>query len=568
MIDLPAAHARLVEQAIQAAQALEALPACDLPSVDIRPPARPEMGDYACAIALQMARSMQRNPLEIARCIADHLPSAPFLASVETAAPGFLNFHLDECWLCAQVDAMLAEGEQLAQLDFGAGQRALVEFVSANPTGPLHIGRSRGAIVGDTLARLLLAAGFEVEREYYFNNAGRQMQMLGESLRIRYLQALGRQVDLPQEDSYHGDYLVTMARQLVARHEDALADDERFHYQQHAEARIFEEIRSTLNRIDIRHDRFFNEHSLYESGALEAVLDNLQTRDQLYQAAEWEGASEEEQERARGRAPATWFRASRFGIDKDHVLLRGDGTPTYSLPDIAYHRDKLARGYDLAVNILGADHYVQHQLVRAGLEALGEDTSRIRVVILQFVRLLQGGQERKMSTRSGEYETLDDLIDETGPDAVRYLLLARSADARLDFDLDLAVAQNNDNPVFYIQNAHVRCAGILRRAAAAKLDDSQADLSLLGAGERRFLRKTLELSTVIRQAAVELEPHRIAFYAHELAGIFHPVYEQARVLGEDVTPELAAARLRFYRSAQVVFRRVLTLMGMSAPETM
>ncbi len=568
LIDLNAAHARLIEQALQAAQADGKLPACDLPNVEIRPPARPEMGDYACAIALQLARSMRRNPLEIAQRIADCLPPAPFFASVEVAPPGFLNFRLDEAWLCAQVDAILREGEQLAQLNIGAGQRALVEFVSANPTGPLHIGRSRGAIVGDTLARLLHAAGYEVEREYYFNNAGRQMQLLGESLRLRYLQALGHNPELPSEDYYHGDYLVQQAQELLAQQGDALAAADSKQFQHLAEERMFATIRNTLQRIDIQHDCYFNEHSLYENGSLEDVLDALEQRGQLYSASGWEGASAEEQTLASERAPATWFRASRFGIDKDHVLVRGDGTPTYSLPDIAYHRDKLARGYDLAVNILGADHYVQHQVVRAGLEALGEDTSPLRVVILQFVRLLQGGQERKMSTRSGDYETLDNLIDETGPDAVRYLLLARSADARLDFDLDVAVAQNNDNPVFYIQNAHVRCAGILRRATDAGLEEEPVDLALLGAAEQRFLRKALELPAVIGQAASELEPHRIAFFAHELAGIFHPVYENARVLGEEVTPELAATRLRFYRAAGVVFRRVLTLMGMSAPEQM
>lgn len=568
LIDLPAAQARLVLNALQAAQAAGALPACDLPPVEIRPPARPELGDYACAIALQLARGMRRNPLEIAQHIAEQLPPAPFLAGVEVAAPGFLNFRLDEAWLCAQVDVMLQEGEALAQLEIGAGLRAQVEFVSANPTGPLHIGRSRGAIVGDTLARLLQATGYQVEREYYFNNAGRQMQLLGESLRLRYLQALGHEPAWPVEDFYRGDYLVEQAQELVAAQGDALAAADSKRFQQLAEQRMFATIRATLQRIDIAHDHYFNEHTLYQNGALEDVLDALAGRDQLYQAAAWEGADRAEQARARERAPATWFRASRFGIDKDHVLVRSDGTPTYSLPDIAYHRDKLARGFDLAINILGADHYVQHQVVRAGLEALGEDVTRLRVVILQFVRLLQGGQERKMSTRSGEYETLDDLIDETGPDAVRYLLLARSADSRLDFDLDLAVAQHNDNPVYYIQNAHVRCAGILRRAAAAGLDDRQADPGLLGAGERRFLRKALELPAVLRQAVCELEPHRLAFFAHELAGVFHPVYENARVLGEDVPPELAAARLRFYRAAQVVFRRVLTLMGMRAPESM
>lgn len=568
MIVLPAAHARLVEEALASAVDAAALPPAEWPAVDVRPAGRPELGDYASAIALQLARPLRRRPLDIARAIADHLPPAPFLAGVEVAPPGFLNFRLDETWLCGQVEAILREGDALGCVETGAGQRALVEFVSANPTGPLHVGRSRGAIVGDALARLLQAAGYEVEREYYFNNAGRQMQMLGESLRLRYLQALGRQIDLPEEDFYHGDYLVEMARDLVARHGDALADDAVFNFQHYAETRIFEEIRRSLDRIGIRHDRFFNEHDLYQNGALEEVLGQLRARGQLYEAAEWEGAGDEEKERADGRAPATWFRASGFGVDKDHVLLRGDGSPTYTLPDVAYHRDKLARGYDLAVNVLGADHYVQHQVVRAALDALGEDTSRLRVVILQFVRLMQGGAERKMSTRRGDYETLDDLIDETGPDAVRYLLLARSADARLDFDLDLALAQNNDNPVFYIQNAHVRCAGILRRAEAAGLEDRGADLSLLGEGERRFLRKALELPAVIEQAALELEAHRLAFYAHELATIFHPLYDNARVLGEGVPPELAAARLRFYRAAQLVFRRALALMGMSAPDFM
>ena len=251
MIDLSAAHARLVARALQTAQADGMLPACDLPSVEIRPPARPEMGDYACAIALQLARSMRRSPLEIAQRIADHLPPAPFLAGVEVAAPGFLNFRLDEAWLCAQVDAILLEGEQLAQLDIGTGQRALVEFVSANPTGPLHIGRSRGAIVGDTLARLLQAAGYEVEREYYFNNAGRQMQLLGESLRLRYLQALGHNPELPPEDFYRGDYLVEQAQELLAQQGDALAMADSKQFQQLAEERMFATIRNTLQRIDI-----------------------------------------------------------------------------------------------------------------------------------------------------------------------------------------------------------------------------------------------------------------------------------------------------------------------------
>ena len=269
LIDLPAAHARLVLEALQAARDSGDLPECDLPPVEIRPPARAAMGDYACAIALQLARSMRRSPLEIAQRIADHLPPAPFLADVEVAAPGFLNFRLNETWLVAQVDAILQEGDDLACLEIGARKRAQVEFVSANPTGPLHIGRSRGAIVGDTLARLLQAAGYEVEREYYFNNAGRQMQLLGESLRLRYLQALGREPELPTEDFYRGEYLVQQAWELLEEQGDALADAGSVHFQQLAEQRMFATIRATLQRIDIEHDHYFNEHSLYENDALE-----------------------------------------------------------------------------------------------------------------------------------------------------------------------------------------------------------------------------------------------------------------------------------------------------------
>jgi arginyl-tRNA synthetase len=447
-------------------------------------------------------------------------------------------------------------------------KRAQVEYVSANPTGPLHIGRSRGAIVGDTIARLLKAAGYSVEREYYFNNAGMQMRNLGESLRIRYLQALGRDVQLPEENFYQGEYLIEFARELAQERGESMVEDEWLPFKQYAEQKMFEMIKATLQRIDIKHDVFFNENSLYESEAIWEVLAQLDERGYVYRAQEWEGATDEEKLKAGGRTEATWFRASKFGIDKDHVLVKGDGLPTYTLPDIAYHKNKLERGFDLAVNILGADHYVQHQVVRAGVEALGLDTAKIHVIIIQFVRLLRDGKEVKMSTRRGDYETLDDLIDETSPDAVRYLLLARSPDSHLDFDLDVALAQNNENPVYYIQNAHVRCAGIFRQTAETDLTDEDADLSLLGDDELRFIRKAVELADVIAFSAENTEPHRIAFYAHDLANLFHPIYETVRVLGEDVPEDVAKARLRFYRAAQTVLQRVLALMGMSAPEYM
>jgi arginyl-tRNA synthetase len=569
LIVLATAHAQLIEQAIQAAQAANDLPAFEIPAFEIKPPKRPEQGDYAASIALQLAKPAGMKPLDVANVIAKHLPPADFVGTVEVAPPGFINFRLNDDWLRRQVEAIIAEGDHLYQLEIGKGKRAQVEFVSANPTGPLHIGRSRGAIVGDTIARLLEATGYTVEREYYFNNAGMQMQNLGNSLRIRYLQELGQSVEIPADGNfYQGEYLIDFAKQLIAEHRDTWINRDWQAFKEYAEQRMFDVIRATLKRIDITHDVFFNENSLFDSGAIWDVLEDLDERGYIYQAKEWDGASEEEKAKAANREPATWFRCTQFGIEKDHVLVKADGTPTYTLPDIAYHVNKLERGFDLAVNILGADHFVQYQVVRAGLQALGRDASKIRVIIMQFVRLIRRGKEVKMSTRRGDYETLDDLIDETSPDAVRYLLLARSADSRLDFDLDVAVAQNNENPVYYIQNAHVRCAGIFRQTADAGVDDGDADVSLLGADELRFLRKALELGDVIEYSAANMEPHKIAFYAHELAGVFHPIYDSVRVLNEAVLPDVAKARLRFYRAAQVVFRRTLKLMGMSAPEYM
>ena len=565
---LPAAHAQLIEAAIKSAQAAGDLPEFEIPAIEIKPPKRPEQGDYAAATALQLAKVARMKPLDIANSIAQHLPQAEFVGSVEVAPPGFVNFRLSDDWVRQEIETIIAEGDQLAQLDLGAGKRAQVEFVSANPTGPLHIGRSRGAIVGDSIARILEAAGYDVEREYYFNNAGNQMINLGNSLRIRYLQGLGRDVELPTENFYQGDYLIDFAQQLVDERGDDLAGADWQPFKLYAEQKMFEMIKATLRRIDIEHDEFFNENSLYENGAIWDVMEALDERGYVYKAQEWEGASDEEKAKAADKDPATWFRASQFGIDKDHVLMRSDDTPTYTLPDIAYHKNKLERGFDLAVNILGADHYVQHQVVSAGIKALGLDQSKIHVIIVQFVRLIRGGEIAKMSTRAGDIETLDDLIDETSPDAVRYILLARSPDSRLDFDLDAAIAQNNENPVYYIQNAHVRCAGIFRQAAEAGVSDDNADLSLLGNDELRFIRKALELADIIEFSAKNLEPHRIAFFAHELATVFHPIYDNVRVLGEGVPDDVAKARLRFYRAAQVVFKRLLTLMGMTAPEVM
>jgi len=467
------------------------------------------------------------------------------------------------------VETIVAEGDDFCRLDIGAGRRAQVEFVSANPTGPLHIGRTRGAVIGDTIARVLEAVGYQVEREYYFNNAGRQMEMLGRSLQARYLQALGEDAPLPEE-GYTGEYLADVAARLVGEAGDSWRSADWPAFKEYAEKVIFEWIRASLLRLGVCHDAFFNENSLYEDGSVWRTLDALRERGYVYDAPVWAGADETERAKAAasGAENATWFRATALGDEKDRVLVKASGEPTYTLPDIAYHVNKMERGFDLLVNVLGADHGTQYKVVQRGLQALGYDASRLHVIIHQMVRIYRGGTLVKGSTRAGEVIPVDAVIDEVGADSVRYFLLSRSANTDVDFNLDLAVARNNENPVYYIQNAHVRCAGIFRMAEQRGFSDAGADLSLLGEPETTFLRQALRLSETLVYALEEMAPHQIAFFALETARLFHPMYDNVRVFHSEVPEDVARARLRFYRAARVVFKRLLTLMGMSAPEVM
>lgn len=566
---IPHEIAARLGDAIRAAQGAGDLPAFDPPNIDIKPPKHANQGDYAASVALALAKSAGMPPLEIANRILKHFTLPTFIASADVAPPGYINLRLDEAWLKNQIEAIIAEGDTLFTLDVGKGKRALVEFVSANPTGPITVGRTRGGVIGDSTARVLEAAGYTVEREYYFNNAGRQMRNLGNSLRLRYLQALGRAVDLPVDDSfYQGEYLIEFADELVKEKGDALVDADWQPFKDYAEKRMFDWIKTSLGRIQIKHDVFFNENSLYETGAIWNILEELQERGYVYKAARAESGEGDETAEDDGKGEAVWFRSTQFGDAKDRVLVKSSGEPTYTLPDIAYHVDKLRRGYDLCVNCLGSDHLVQAQVVKYGVRALGMDDSKLQVIFNQMVKIMRVGKEVRMSTRRGIFDTLDELIDQTSPDAVRYLIGSRSPTNHVLFDLDLAVAQTNDNPVYYIQNAHVRCAGIFREAAACGVSDEGADISLLGADELRFVRKALELGEVIEAAARTLEAHRVAFYALELAQTFHPIYDSVRVLHSEVPPPLQRARLRFYRAAQIVFKRALMLMGMNAPEYM
>lgn len=545
--------AALVRQGISAAQAAGALPAFDIPALKIDRPKRADQGDYASAVALQIQKQVGKLPLEIARTIHAHLPQAAFISVVEAVPPGFLNFRLSEAWLTAQVDEIIAAGDDLFRSDLGAGKKAQVEYVSANPTGPLSVHRIRGGVLGDTIANLLAAVGYDVTREYYFNNAGQQMDKLGASVRARYLEILGLPFAFP-DGGYQGLYIRMIAATIYAIHGDTLKDAPISAFREIAATACMARIKASMRRVNIVHDVFFLENSLYEDGAVWETVDVLRKRGFAYD-----------------NDGAVWFKSTALGDEKDRVIVKKNGEPTYRLPDMAYHRNKLDRGFDLVVDIFGADHAATAPQVLLGVRALGYDPSSVRTIIHQMVQLVEGGEARRMSTRRGDYVELDELIDDVGPDAVRYFMLAQNPNTSMNFDLDLAKAQSDENPVFRILSAHVRCAGIMRKTAEAGLTtDEGADLSTLGADELALLRKALELEEVIERAVSEMAPQMLAYYALDLAGAFHPVYDRVRVLSEQETIPLPQqkARLRFYRAIKVVFRRVLVLLGMNTPEYM
>lgn len=546
--------AAAVRAALLAAQADGALPAFDLPEIIVERPRETSHGDYATAVALQLARPARMAPLKIAAAIAEHLPPIDYLDGVSIAPPGFVNFRLSPSWLQQLPERILADPQDFGRQHLGDGKKAQVECVSANPTGPITLGRTRGGVIGDTLHRVLASAGYDVTMEYYYNDAGRQITLLGESVKLRYLQLLGQTVELAEE-YYQGEYIVELARALLAERGDGLRDMPIDAFAAYARDRISRQQKETLARIGIVFDVYFREASLYESGKVWETLEALRARGYIY---EQDGAQ--------------WFRSTAFGDDKDRVVVKATGEPTYRLPDIAYHWDKAQRGFDLVVDLFGPDHHATAPQVLMGVRALGYPSDFVYTLLHQIVSLVRGGSAVKMSTRRGQYVTLDELIDEVGADPIRYFMISRSANSPIDFDLDLAVEHSDKNPVYYIQNAHVRCAGIFRKWAEAGLPDDAdkgADLSLLTSErEIAFLRKALELGDVIESVATLYEPHRLAFYAYDLAALFHTTYEECRVLHSDVPEPLRRARLRFYRAAQAMFARVLDLMGMSAPEVM
>ena len=515
-------------------------------------PKREEQGDFSTNFAMVAAKADRRNPRDLAAPFADLLAADPIFARVEIAGPGFINLFLARDIWATVLGPIWAEDEQFGRSELGAGQRVLVEFVSANPTGPLSVGHGRNAVLGDAIARLLVASGYQVQREYYFNDAGRQMRVLGESTRARYLELLGLPFEFP-EDGYQGDYIRDIARTLVEEGGDRFRDADPSVFKERAQQAIFADIDATLKRIGISFDTYFNEHTLYEDGRVDQVVEALRGRGLVY---EKEGA--------------TWFRTTEFGQGQDRVIIKSSGEPTYRLPDIAYHCDKFRRGYDWMIDVFGSDHIATVPDVLAGLRALGHDPDRATVVLYQFVTLLRDGKQVKMSTRKATFVTVDELVDEVGTDAFRFFLLMRKPDSLIEFDLDLATKQSQENPVYYVQYAHARLCSIERTAreqGVTLAGPDGADLGLLVEPEEFALLKSLAAyPQLVAGAAVDLAPHRVIFALMELAAQFHGFYNRHKVLTDD--RELTLARLCLCGGLKRVFRNGLHLVGLTAPESM
>jgi len=512
-----------------------------------------QYGDFATNIAMLIAKKLGKNPREIAKDIVANLEIEPeFIEKVEIAGPGFINFKLSPSFYIERIKEILNQGENFGRLKIGEGKRANVEFVSANPTGPLTVGHGRNAVLGDTIANILEWVGYEVIREYYFNNAGRQMRILADSVRLRYLELLGEKIDYPQ-DYYQGDYIKDIAKMLIDEYGDKLKDGADLKiFKEKAEKVIFDDIKKTLKRLGIEFDVYYNEDWLYEKKIWE-VVDELRKRGYIYE-----------------KDGAVWFKATTAGGDQDKVLVKSTGEPTYRLPDIAYHIEKFKRGFDLIVDIFGADHIAEYPDVLRALEVLGYDVSKVKVLIYQFVTIVRDGEVVKMSTRRANYITLDELIDEVGPDVVRFFFLNRSRDAHLNFDLNLAKKQSEENPVYYLQYAHARIASILRFASEMGVeigDIDKVDFKLIKEEEEVKLAKLLsEFPDVVGSAYYSFEPLKLINYLNEVAETFHYFYHKHRVVGSDL--DLTRARLALCLATKIVLANGFKILGISAPERM
>jgi arginyl-tRNA synthetase len=527
-----------------------------IPDVILELPKEKTHGDYSTNMAMQLARVAKKAPRMIAEALIENFDrSKASIEKIEIAGPGFINFYMNNSYLTQLIPAVLEFGDKYGESDFGQNQKVQVEFVSANPTGDLHLGHARGAAVGDSLCNVMEKAGYDVSREYYINDAGNQINNLALSVEARYFQALGLEKQMP-EDGYHGEDIIGIGRKLADEYGDKFVhedEEERFNFfREYGLKYEMEKLKKDLENFRVRFDVWFSETSLYHNGKIDEALAVLKERGHIY---EQDGA--------------TWFRSTELGDDKDRVLIKQDGSYTYLTPDLAYHRDKLERGFEKLINIWGADHHGYIPRMKAAIEALGYDRDQLEVEIIQLVHLYKNGEKMKMSKRTGKAVTMRDLIEEVGLDATRYFFAMRSADTHLDFDLDLAVSQSNDNPVFYAQYAHARISSILRQGQEQNISfEGVKDYSLIASEkEIDLLKKLGEFPQVIAEAADKRMPHRITNYIYELASTFHSFYNADKVLDLDQL-DRTKARLALVKSVQITLKNALALIGVSAPEKM
>lgn len=524
-----------------------------LPEVQLTVPPKKEFGDFASNFAMQSARVLRCNPRVLAQYIVENL-DCPYVMKAEIAGPGFINFYLNPDWIYDMLARIVEAGENYGNLPKASDEKIQVEYVSANPTGPLHVGHGRGAAVGSALANLLKAAGYDVEQEYYINDAGNQMNNLARSVNARYLELLGKEIEFP-EDGYHGHDIIDTSQRIINKYGDRFLQMEEAERLEEFKTIAYQEklaaLKEDLERFNVRFDVWFSEKTLHEADKIKEACDRLLEKGYMYE-----------------QGGALWLKSTAFGDDKDRVVIRDNGVPTYFAADIAYHANKFGRGFDRVINLWGADHHGYIARMKAAMQCMGYRPEQLEILILQMVRLLRDGQEVKMSKRTGQSVTLNELVDEVGTDAARFFFVMRSIDSQLDFDLDLAKKKSNDNPVFYVQYAHARICSIMRQVA-------EAGISVKGKGNYKLLTEPVELDLIkklgeypemLATAAKERAVQQVAHYVYDLAGLFHSAYNQCRILG--VSEELQQARLAMVMAVGHVVRHALSILGVSAPEKM
>ncbi|MGB5217826.1 MAG: arginine--tRNA ligase [Smithella sp.] len=548
---------KIIENALNVSRQKGQLPDFQPSSVEVEPTANAQHGDYAANAAMILASQVKQNPRKIAQIIQENITDPEnIIEKTQIAGPGFINFFIrDDVWHGA-LKNIEDENEQYGNVDLGHARKVQVEFVSANPTGPLHIGHARGAVVGDVIANLLTTAGYQISKEYYINDAGNQMNNLGKSVLLRYRELSGEKIDFP-DTCYRGDYIKEIARDILNKEGDQylLADEQKTigYFTKLAGNAILDEIKIDLQDFGVTFDEYFSEKELYKDNGVSHLLNELQKQGFIYSDGE-----------------TLWFKTTAFGDDKDRVVIRQNGEPTYFAADIAYHQNKFSRGFEMMIDIWGADHHGYMPRMWAGIQALGHEKDSLKIILVQLVNLLRGGAPVAMSTRAGEFVTLREVLDEVGKDAARYNFLMRRSDSHLDFDLELAKKQSNENPVFYVQYAYARICSIIRmaqeRGIAVPVYTDIDPSRLKEPEEKNLIKMLVRYPEMIYGAASSLEPHRLTFYLNELAGVFHSYYNKNKVISDD--PGLTGARIFLIKIIKIVLQNALKILGVNAPEKM